>query len=79
MDGQSQVVVTVLQVQDAGLLDQLSSKLLLQLHHLLQCPRWLAEPGGQEGPPPPPLHRARGTPPSVPGTWPPGGRWGAVP
>lgn len=37
MDGQAQVVVTVLEVQDAGLLDQLPTQLLLQLHHLLQC------------------------------------------
>lgn len=38
VDGQAQVVVTVLEVQDTGLLDQLSTKLLLQLHHFLQCP-----------------------------------------
>lgn len=35
VDGQAQVVVTVLEVQEAGLLEQLSSQLLLQLHHLL--------------------------------------------
>lgn len=38
VDGQAQVVVAILEVQDAGLLDQLSSQLFLQLYHLLQCP-----------------------------------------
>lgn len=42
VDGQAQVVVTIFQVQDSRLLDQLSPQLLLQLHHLLQCPRWSA-------------------------------------
>lgn len=35
MDGQAQVVVTVFQMQDTRLLDQLSSQLLLQLYHFL--------------------------------------------
>lgn len=42
MDGQAQVVVTVLEVQNSRLLNQLSTQLLLQLHHFLQGP------GGQQ-------------------------------
>ena len=36
VDGQAQVVVTVLEVKDSRFLDQLSSQLLLQLYHLLR-------------------------------------------
>ena len=66
MDGQAQVVVTVLEVQDARLLDQLSSQLLLQLHHLLQCPGCQPGLGAGSAPLYCPLTRARGGQPSEP-------------
>ena len=64
MDGQAQVVVAVLEVQDAGLLDQLSSQLFLQLYHLLQCPGCQPSSRGRPLYCPPP--RARGGQPSGP-------------